>query len=94
MEITVKIAGTDYKLKVDSPESEQVTRRAAAEINTMLAKYDSKFMDRSLTDKLVFVSLLETKAKMIYSQRLQDVGVEIEQLRQETDNYLAGSVKD
>lgn len=88
MDITVKIAGTDYKLKADSPESEQFTRLAADEINGMLAKYDARFTDRTLSDKLVFVALLETKVKLQYAARMNEIVKETRLLKEETDSYL------
>lgn len=88
MEITVKIAGTDYKLKADSPEAEQFTRLAADEINKMLAKYDARFTDRTLSDKLVFVALLETKVKLQYAARMNEIVKETMLLKEETDSYL------
>ena len=88
MDITVKIAGTDYKLKADSPESEQFTRLAADEINGMLAKYDARFTDRTLSDKLVFVALLETKVKLQYAARMNEIVKEARLLKEETDSYL------
>jgi len=93
MEITVRIAGAEYKLKVETPESEQLTRMAASEINNMLAKYDSKFMDKSLADKLVFISLLETKAKLQYAGLLKEYSKEVGQLNTELSDYLDGVEK-
>ena len=40
--ITIKIAGKDYALKVTSPEMEQLMRIAAETINEKLMDYDSK----------------------------------------------------
>lgn len=93
MDITVKIAGTEYKLRVDSPEAEQNTRMAVQEINTMLAKYDTKFVDRTLADKLVFVCLYEAKTKLQYKNKLTDFKAETDQLKGEVEAYLKGIEK-
>ena len=90
MDITVRIAGTDYKLKVDSEESERLTRMAANEINAMLARYDSRFTDRSLTDKLIFVTMFETKAKLQLKAKMTELATQTEELHKQTENYLDG----
>lgn len=90
MDITVNIAGRDYKIKVDTPEAEQLTRMAASDINEMLAKYDSRFANRTLADKLVFVALNEAKGKLKYFSKLTALSKEIEQLDSDTAGYLEG----
>ena len=57
--ITLKIAGREYSLKVQSPEMEQLMRLGAESINRTLAVYDQRYPDKSLVDKLAFVTLRE-----------------------------------
>ena len=81
--ITIKIAGTDYPLKASSPEMEQLMRIAAETINKKIAAYDARFPERSLADKLSFVSRLATQRKM---EALAD---EAARLKKDTDDYLS-----
>ena len=40
--INIKLADRNYPLKVNSPEQEEVIRKAADDINRMVAKYQEK----------------------------------------------------
>lgn len=91
--ITIKIAGTDYPLVANSPEMEQLMRLSAEEIGRMLAKYDEKFPDKSLVDKLAFVALNQTVGKIAAQRKVIAVGEEVEALQAETQAYLEGHSK-
>lgn len=90
--ITVKIAGTGYPLKADSPEMEQLIRTAAEAINQKLAAYDAKFPDKSLSDKLSFVALNEAVGKLSIQKRSAEfsaaVSDEAERLGKDLEDYL------
>lgn len=88
--ITIKIAGTDYPLVAQSPEMEKLMRLAAEDIGRMLAKYDAKFPDKSLVDKLAFVTLNETVAKLSAQQKMLALKDEADALAAETASYLKG----
>lgn len=62
--INIRIADKTFPLKAASPEMEQLLRLAAERINAMLDKYNQKFPDKSLEDKLAFVALNETVARI------------------------------
>lgn len=86
--ITLKIAGKEYPLKVQSPEAEQLMRLAAESINQMLAKYDEKFPDRSTLDKLAFVTLNEAVGRIAAQRKFAAVSGEVEKLNSELESYL------
>lgn len=86
--ITLKIAGKEYALKAKSPEMEQIMRLSAEEINSVLAKYDEKFPDRSLSDKLAFVTLNETMARLTAERKFTRLSREVEEFEAQTNDYL------
>ncbi|MCQ2150639.1 MAG: cell division protein ZapA [Bacteroidales bacterium] len=86
--ITLKIAGKEYALKAKSPEMEQIMRLSAEEINSVLAKYDEKFPDRSLSDKLAFVTLNETMARLTAERKFSKLVQEVDEFKAQTDEYL------
>ena len=88
--ITLRIAGKEYSLKVQSPEMEQLMRLAAENINQMLSKYDEKFPDKTLVDKLSFVTLNETVALLSTQRKLARAGEEAKALQSELEAYLDG----
>lgn len=86
--ITIKIGGVSYPLKVDRPEMEQLMRIAAEAVNKKLEAYDARFPERSLSDKLSFVALNETVARLAGQKRLEAAEKEAGKLRKELENYL------
>lgn len=86
--ITLKIAGKEYPLRVQSPEMEQLMRLAAENINAMLAKYDEKFPDKTLVDKLAFVTLNEAVGKLSLQRKVAAMNDESARLGQELGAYL------
>ena len=88
--ITLKIAGKDYPLVASTPEMERRMRLAADEIASMLAKYDARFPDKAMIDKLAFVTLNETVAKLLLQDRSQEFADEAKKLEAEMETYLKG----
>ena len=88
--ITLRIAGKEYSLKVQSPEMEQLMRLAAENINQMLAKYDEKFPDKTLLDKLSFDTLNETVALLSTQRKLARASEEVKALQSDIESYLDG----
>lgn len=86
--ITLKIAGKDYPLKVSSAEMEQLMRIAAESINQKLSAYDAKFPDKTLADKLAFVTLSETVSRLSYQKKISSIGEEVKRMLSQTDQYL------
>lgn len=88
--ITLKIAGKEYPLKASSPEMEQLMRLAAEDVNNMLARYTEKFPDKTLEDKLAFVTLQEAVFKISAQRKVQSLAEEVSALKKDTDAYLQG----
>lgn len=86
--ITLKIGVSSYQLKVSSPEQESKMRKAAEMINKTLTVYDSKFLDKSLSDKMAFVALNETFLLLNKYEELEKMKSEIQKLRNQTESYL------
>ena len=86
--ITIKIAGKDYALKVTSPEMEQLMRIAAETINEKLMDYDSKYPEKTLADKLALISLTVTVSKLSYYRKLKSVNEEAKRMFDQTNSYL------
>ena len=86
--ITIKIAGKDYALKVKSPEMEQLMRIAAETINEKLMDYDSKYPEKTLADKLALISLTVTVSKLSYYRKLKSVNEEAKRMLDQTNSYL------
>ena len=91
--ITLKIAGREYPLKASSPEMEQLMRLAAEDVNRMLARYTEKYPDKSLEEKLAFVTLQEALFKISAQRKSSAIVDEISALKNDTDAYLAGVEK-
>lgn len=86
--ITLKIAGKEYAMKATSPEMEQMMRTAAEVINQKLTAYDARYPDKTLVDKLAFVALNESVARISYQKRLSVAAEEAKEMLRETDKYL------
>lgn len=86
--ITIKIGGKDYPFKVTSAEMEQLMRIAAETINQKLTAYDAKFPDKTLADKLAFITLSETVSRLSYQKKLSAVNDEVKRMLGQTNEYL------
>lgn len=86
--ITIKIGNVDYPLVAADPEQEQLMRLAAEDVNRMLAKYDARFPDKSLDDKLAFVALQEAVGKYSNRRNLTVITDEVNALQADLENYL------
>lgn len=89
--ITLKVAGRLYELRVSSPEMERLTRLAANDVNTLLGEFDTRFPDRSLEDKLVFVAIQEAVRKLTTQKKLSNLVDEANSLQSDIDTYLKGT---
>ena len=91
--ITLKIAGKTFSLKASSPQMEQLMRMAASDVNAMLEKFDIKFPDRTLEDKLSFVALQMAVSKFSAQQKVESASQEAQQLCQQLAVYLKGETE-
>ncbi len=86
--ITIKIADRSYNLKVSSPESEEVVRKAADEINRTIEAYFEKFPGKSLTEILSFVSLNMCINNINLRDNAQKIEKDVSSLDKELEGYL------
>ena len=92
--ITLKIAGKEYRLVAASPEMEQIMRIAAETINQKLSAYDAKFPDKTLVDKLAFVTLNETIGRLSAQRKYSDTEARIKAMLSDTSSYLENIEKE
>lgn len=88
--INIKIAGKDYPLVAADPEKERVMRLAAEDLNNMLSRYDERFPDKPMLDKLAFVALNEAVGKINARKELAQCSSEATGLESEMKSYLEG----
>lgn len=87
-DITLVIAGRQFKLKANSPEMEQSMRMAADDINRMLDRYTQKYPEKDLMEMLLFVTLTETVYRFNAQNKLNGAVSEHEKLVNELSAYL------
>lgn len=92
--ITLKIAGVDFHVKASSPDVESSMRTAAEEINRMMDRYDQKYPDKSLTDKLLFVTITQTVYRLQTQGKYTALANEGSKLESELSSYLEGIKSD
>lgn len=85
--ITLKIAGKEYKI-IATPEHEHYYRLAADKVNATLKDYDERFPTQTLADKLAFVALSETVARLTTKRNCDKLVAEYEGLGKELHTYL------
>lgn len=86
--IKIKIAGKEYPFQVTSQEMEHFMRLAAEDVNAMLQNYSGKFPDKEMTDKLIFVALIEAIGKLKAQKQLDTSSKALESLGSGLKAYL------
>lgn len=86
--ITLKIAGQDFSLKAATPEMESLMRIAAEDINKMLSRYDEKYPDKELTEKLLFVTLTQAVSRLTAQSKLNAMTESLQELSSKLSSYL------
>ena len=86
--ISITIAGRSHSLKVNSPDHEEVIRKAADDINKMVAKYQEKFPDRGMIEILSFVALNTCMSNITLNRQIKNLNEEEMQLARELEGYL------
>lgn len=85
--ITLKIAGKEYRV-VATPEQEHYYRLAADKVNATLKDYEVRFPTQTLNDKLAFVALSETVARLTTKRNCDKLVAEYDDLGKELHTYL------
>ncbi|MBQ7269173.1 MAG: cell division protein ZapA [Bacteroidales bacterium] len=86
--IKIKVAGKEYPFQVTSEEAEHYMRLAAEDVNDTLGNYSSRFPDKELADKLVFVALIEAIGKLKALKKLDTNDRELKSLGSALRSYL------
>ena len=91
--ISIKIADRTYPLKVNSPEHEEVIRKAADDINRMVAKYQDRFPGKGMIEILSFVALNTCMSNITLNKQIKEMTDAEEMLAKELEGYLVNSDK-
>ncbi len=86
--ITIKIADRPYSLKVNSPEQEEVIRKAADELNRKVRAYQDKLPGKSTVELLSFAALNVCMANISLKEQLNAQALEEEAIAKELEGYL------
>ena len=86
--INIKIADRTYPLKVNSPEHEEVIRKAADDINKMVAKYQDRFPGKGMIEILSFVALNTCMSNITLNKQIKEMTDAEEMLAKELEGYL------
>ena len=86
--ITVKIAGRDYCLKVKNADEEELYRLAADSVNRKIDLYRKKFVGRQETDILSFVAFNVCLANIRSVRKYERLGKEAEEMHRQIESYL------
>ena len=91
--ISIKIADRTYPLKVNSPEHEEVIRKAAEDINKMVAKYQDRFPGKGMIEILSFVALNTCMSNITLNKQMKEMTDAEEMLAKELEGYLENTDK-
>ena len=86
--INVNIAERTFSLKVNSPEHEELIRKAADEINRKVKFYLEKFPSKSLVEIMSLVALNTGIAYVGLQKQMESVLGDEERLLHELEGYL------
>ena len=87
--INIKIADRSYPLKVNSPEHEEVIRKAADDINRMVTKYQERYPGKGMIEILSFVALNTCMSNITLNKQIKETAEEEAMLAKELEGYLA-----
>ena len=86
--INIKIADRTYPLKVNSPEHEEVIRKAADDINKMVTKYQDRFPGKGMIEILSFVALNTCMSNITLNKQIKEMTDGEAVLAKELESYL------
>ncbi len=91
--IKIKVAGREYPFQVPTEEAEHYMRLAAEDVNEALGNYSTRFPDKELVDKLVFVAMIEAIDKLKALKKLDTSDRELRSLGGALQSYLESVTK-
>lgn len=86
--IKVKVAGREFPLKVNSPEHEEIIRKAADDIKKMTEAYQARFTDKPMAEILSLVALNVCVSNITLNRQIKDLKMGEEALAKEITGYL------
>ena len=86
--ISIKIADRTYPLKVNSPEHEEVIRKAAEDINMMVTKYQERYPGKGMIEILSFVALKTCMSNITLNRQMKEIAEGEALLAREIEGYL------
>ena len=86
--IKVKIADCRFSLEANSPEQEEIIRKAAEHTDKRITGYQEKYPETPLYKILSMVALNMAVENVSFSKRLQEYVKEDEKLAKELEDYL------
>ena len=86
--IKIKIAGREFPLKVNSPEHEEIIRKAADDIKKMIEAYQARFTDKPMVEILSLVALNVCISNVSLNRQIKDLNMGEEALAKEITGYL------
>lgn len=86
--ITLKIVDRTFKLKVSSPENEELMRKAAGEINEKFRKFQEKNPSQPVSDIMCLVTLRAFMQNIGLAGQLKTMEAEADGLANEIEVYL------
>jgi cell division protein ZapA len=86
--ISIKIADRTYPLKVNSPEHEEVIRKAAEDINMMVTKYQERYPGKGMIEILSFVALNTCMSNITLNRQMKEIAEGEALLAREIEGYL------
>ena len=86
--ISIKIADRTYPLKVNSPEHEEVIRKAADDINRMVTKYQERYPGKGMIEILSFVALNTCMSNITLNRQMKEIADGEALLARELEGYL------
>lgn len=91
--ISLKIYLRNFETTVSSPEEEQLTRRAASQLNEIITEYNSLYPDRDIIDKLIFIALQQSVKKLFLEKEIAKIDYEQSQMASQISEYLKDDIK-
>ena len=86
--ISIKIADRPYSLKVNSPEQEELIRKAAEELNRRVHAYQDKFPGKGIVEVMSFAALNVCMMNISQQEKFKMMEHEERLLVQELEGYL------
>ncbi len=86
--VTLVVANREYPLTAETPEMENLMRRAAGEVNGMLDKFNERYPETQLVDKLVFAALQQAAMRLDMQDTRKELEDEVSSLEKDLERYL------